>query len=389
MRQFWHTVTYSLEAKIYFFTLDDQSFEVNADLLRDALHITSKDSDHPFVTPPPHDEIKASGYDIPRLALLQVLWKMVTNTNVDYADLIWEDFKFQIDSRQISTKKKELLPFPRFTKLIIKHILPHHNIVSKRLQSDKHGIKLDAVLKNLKFANKGAKDPIYGMEIPKEMLSDEIKASADYLNYLAKSMGTQPAKGQVIEETGKSEEVANTVDSEETDEDEVHPNERQTSIIIGRGFHKKSQEGTLDHSKKLKGIETLSSAAQYLQVKKSLKMKEPKLMTPEKAEDVKDANEQAEIDQPGKVQVEVSVPDPQVEKLVTQLLNTSLTLSSAEYGNQFINDNLDVSLTDMRKDRNISLMNRHSNKRRHNDEDPSTNVDKEAKKRRRMDTRES
>ncbi|GJW35610.1 hypothetical protein Tco_0058530 [Tanacetum coccineum] len=37
MQQFWHTVTYNLEAKTYFFALDDQSFEVNEDLLRDAL----------------------------------------------------------------------------------------------------------------------------------------------------------------------------------------------------------------------------------------------------------------------------------------------------------------------------------------------------------------
>ncbi|GJW35611.1 hypothetical protein Tco_0058531 [Tanacetum coccineum] len=219
---------------------------------------------------------------------------MVTNTNVDYADLIWEDFKFQIDSRQISAKKKNLLPFPRFIKLIIKHILSHHNNVSKRLQSDKHGIKLDAVLGNLKFTNKGAKDPIYGMEIPIEMMSEEIKASTDYLNYLAKSMGTQPVKGRgkglltkkgvevvvvktetvrvprkkrtdtVIKETGQFEEVVDIVDSEETDDEEGHLIARQTGIVIGRGVHNESDEGTLDHLKKMKGIETLSNAAQFM-----------------------------------------------------------------------------------------------------------------------------
>ncbi|GKC93900.1 hypothetical protein Tco_1159342, partial [Tanacetum coccineum] len=52
MQQFWHTITYNLEAKTYLFTLDDQSFEVNAKLLRQALQITPKDSDHPFVQPP-------------------------------------------------------------------------------------------------------------------------------------------------------------------------------------------------------------------------------------------------------------------------------------------------------------------------------------------------
>ncbi|GKD31944.1 hypothetical protein Tco_1242722 [Tanacetum coccineum] len=114
MQQFWHTVTYDLTAKTYFFTIDDQIFEVNADLLHKALQITLKVSDHPFVEPPPKNEIisfinklgyyesltkisymaiknmyqpwrtfmiminkcltgKASRFDRPRLALLQVL----------------------------------------------------------------------------------------------------------------------------------------------------------------------------------------------------------------------------------------------------------------------------------------------------------------------------
>ncbi|GKC90940.1 hypothetical protein Tco_1151589, partial [Tanacetum coccineum] len=238
MQQFWHTITYNLDTKTYFFMLDDQIFQVDAELLHDALQITLKDLDHPFIEPPPHDDIVSfinklgyPGYleqerllvfDRPRLALLQVLWGMITNANVDYADLIWEDFKFQIDSRQISAKKKELLPFPIFTKLIIKYILSHHN----------------------NFVNKGEKDPIYGMAILKEMMSDEIKASADYFNYLAKSIGNQPGKGQgkgliTKKETGQSEEIA--------DEEEGRLNERQTGL--------KSDEETLDHSTmKLNGV---------------------------------------------------------------------------------------------------------------------------------------
>nr|GEV48180.1 hypothetical protein [Tanacetum cinerariifolium] len=114
MQQFWHTVSYNLEDQTYFFTLDDQVFEVNAYLLCDALKITPKVSDHPSVQPPSENEIisfikrlgyhgslnqvsnmvinnmyqpwrtfmtminkcltrKASKFDRPRLALLQVL----------------------------------------------------------------------------------------------------------------------------------------------------------------------------------------------------------------------------------------------------------------------------------------------------------------------------
>ncbi|GJT41013.1 hypothetical protein Tco_0940878 [Tanacetum coccineum] len=174
---------------------------------------------------------------------------------------------------------------------------PHDDIVSfiKKLGyygtldqvSKMHVIKLDAVHENLNFANKGEKDPINGMAIPKEMMSDEIKASANYLNYLAKSMGTQLGKGRgkrlitkkgievvvekkktiriprkkstktVIEETGQSKEIA--------DEEEGRLNERQNGLVMGRGVNMETDEETLDHSTiKLKGFENVSSTAQFL-----------------------------------------------------------------------------------------------------------------------------
>ncbi|GKD29265.1 hypothetical protein Tco_1240043 [Tanacetum coccineum] len=80
MQQFWHTITYNIESKTYFFTLDDQSFEVNADLLRDALQITPKDSDHLFVTPPPHDKIVSFIKEIGYLRSIDQVSKMVIDS---------------------------------------------------------------------------------------------------------------------------------------------------------------------------------------------------------------------------------------------------------------------------------------------------------------------
>ncbi|GJV85971.1 hypothetical protein Tco_1525869 [Tanacetum coccineum] len=57
MQQFWYTFTYDLTAKAYFFTMGDQVFKVNADLLCNALRITPKDPDHPFTIPTPEKEI--------------------------------------------------------------------------------------------------------------------------------------------------------------------------------------------------------------------------------------------------------------------------------------------------------------------------------------------
>ncbi|GKC06615.1 hypothetical protein Tco_0998225 [Tanacetum coccineum] len=131
--------------------------------------------------------LSSKSLDTIYLSLKYLKWLSTTWENVDFNELIWEDFKFQIESKLVSKQKKELLPFPRFTKLVIKNILSQNNHISKRLQSYHHVIKIDATLGNLKFANKGAKDPVFVRPILMVMLNDEIKASADYSDYLAKS----------------------------------------------------------------------------------------------------------------------------------------------------------------------------------------------------------
>ncbi|GKC00545.1 hypothetical protein Tco_0986681 [Tanacetum coccineum] len=151
-------------------------------------------------------------------------------------------------------------------KLIIKHILLHHNIVSKRPQSDKHGVKINTVLGNLKFINKGKEHLKYGMAVPEEMMSDTLKAYSSYLNYMTKSLGTQSGKGQGkglnTKKDVESKEFVDSKSLEETkaDEEKICLNERHFSLVIGREENKEIDEGTLDHSTmKLKGVENVSS----------------------------------------------------------------------------------------------------------------------------------
>ncbi|GJQ94902.1 hypothetical protein Tco_0006041 [Tanacetum coccineum] len=215
-------------------------------------------------------------YDRPRLPMLQLPWGMVTDNNVDFANFIWEEFDYQIESRKVSKQKQELIPYSRFTKLIVKYILSKNNQISKRPLSFHHVIKLDSTLGNLKFANKGTKDPVFGMPIPTLMLNDDIKASTEYSEYLAKSKGAAPIKATgrgkgllskkgveiadervsipkrrwsktIVEEVEQSKEVAKDVDSEETDEEP--PVRRPTGIVIGGEVQRESDEEGVDHSK--------------------------------------------------------------------------------------------------------------------------------------------
>ncbi|GKC24422.1 hypothetical protein Tco_1026572 [Tanacetum coccineum] len=62
--------------------------------------------------------------------------------NVDYLELIWEDFAFQIDHRMEKKSRRETMPFPRFTKVIINHFLSQYKSLSKLKFQHYHTVSL-------------------------------------------------------------------------------------------------------------------------------------------------------------------------------------------------------------------------------------------------------
>ncbi|GJT72028.1 hypothetical protein Tco_1031314 [Tanacetum coccineum] len=77
----------------------------------------------------------------------------------------------------------------------------------------------------------------------------------------------------VVEEVGQSEEVFDDTNYEETEDDEEEPlvRRRPTGVVIGREFHRESEKESLDHSKKLKEMEILSTVVQLKIVLKKAK----------------------------------------------------------------------------------------------------------------------
>ncbi|GJX56383.1 hypothetical protein Tco_0286280 [Tanacetum coccineum] len=176
IQQFWNSMKYDEKTGVYSCQVDEQWFNLSVDLLRKALDITPIDPAHPFELPPTGDMVidfvnqlgypepvefvsnirvnyvyqpwrailtminqcltgKTSGSDKPRHPVLQMLWGIVTQTNVDHAELLWEEFTQGIQtffshkaSHEASLKdpKKKaiplLIPYGRFTKMIIYYL---------------------------------------------------------------------------------------------------------------------------------------------------------------------------------------------------------------------------------------------------------------------------
>ncbi|GJW23384.1 hypothetical protein Tco_0034006 [Tanacetum coccineum] len=162
------------------------------------------------------------------------------------------------------------MPYPKFTKVIINHFLINHNTLPKRQRSFINTIKYDSVLGKLKFVNKGEEHQKYGMSISGSMMNDEIRNSAYYMTYLALSTNTEkekindvvkkkdiiPRKKRSItvadnilpnpEEAVKLAESISLTEAEHQDE-KHRLHETHVSIIIGR--EAKEVANTVDSDK--------------------------------------------------------------------------------------------------------------------------------------------
>ncbi|GJS95946.1 retrovirus-related pol polyprotein from transposon TNT 1-94 [Tanacetum coccineum] len=126
---------------------------------------------------------KTTGLDRLRESQAQILWGMYNKKNVDYVALLWEDFMYQADNREISSARKEHMPYPRFTKVIINHFISKDKTISMRNKINLYTICDDSLLSTLKFVSKTQDYQQYGALIHDDMINQDIKDSIPYKTY--------------------------------------------------------------------------------------------------------------------------------------------------------------------------------------------------------------
>ncbi|GJV74277.1 hypothetical protein Tco_1494272 [Tanacetum coccineum] len=113
---------------------------------------------------------KTSGHDRPKYPVLQMLWGIITSQSGSPTKKGMKD-------------KPHIIPYCRFTKLIICHLGRIHNI-HQRSASPFHLAEEDLRLGNLKFVSKGEEDEVFGMSVPNELISNNIRNAPYYNAYL-------------------------------------------------------------------------------------------------------------------------------------------------------------------------------------------------------------
>ncbi|GKC07993.1 hypothetical protein Tco_0999603, partial [Tanacetum coccineum] len=108
---------------------------------------------------------------------------MYNKKNVDYVALLWENFMYQADNRELSSARKEHMPYLRFTKVIISHFISKDKTISIRNMINLHTIRDDSLLSTLKFVSKTQDYQQYRALIPDDMINQDIKDSKAYKTY--------------------------------------------------------------------------------------------------------------------------------------------------------------------------------------------------------------
>ncbi|GJZ86326.1 hypothetical protein Tco_0657936 [Tanacetum coccineum] len=96
---------------------------------------------------------------------------------------ILANFMYQADNREISSARKEHMPYPRFTKVIISHFISKDKTISMRNMINLHIIRDDSLLGTLKFVSKTQDYQQCGALIPNDMINQDIKDSKAYKTY--------------------------------------------------------------------------------------------------------------------------------------------------------------------------------------------------------------
>ncbi|GKC49257.1 hypothetical protein Tco_1072002, partial [Tanacetum coccineum] len=204
MQQFWFTIKKSKKTPFYEFGLADKKYSVYVELFRKILDICLKVPNKDFVAPPSEEDLLAfliePGYKGPLDYLAKI---MFYKKNVDYPELIWEDFTYQINYSQAKMRRREIIPYPRFTKIIINHFLSLNASIPKGPSSGLHIIKDDGVISRLNFVRIGEDFQECGLKI-----SSTHKLTSPLLNTPKKSKDVALELRKSISLTEAEEEEA-------------------------------------------------------------------------------------------------------------------------------------------------------------------------------------
>ncbi|GJU14397.1 hypothetical protein Tco_1142363 [Tanacetum coccineum] len=127
-----------------------------------------------------------------RLSQAQILWGMYRKKNVDYAYLLWEDFVYQVENKNV--KRSNEMYYPRFTKVIVNFFMTKDSSILRRNRVNWHFSRDNPMFTMIKVVSRHEDTQLYGVILPDELTNKAIKDSESYKEYYAIASRAEPPK---------------------------------------------------------------------------------------------------------------------------------------------------------------------------------------------------
>ncbi|GJW78752.1 retrovirus-related pol polyprotein from transposon TNT 1-94 [Tanacetum coccineum] len=135
---------------------------------------------------------KSTGYDSLRLSQAQILWGMYHKKNTYYAYLMWEDFVYQVENKNV--RRSNEMYYLRFTKVIVNFFMTKDSSIPRRNRVNWHFSRDDPMFTTIKVVSRHEDTQLYGAILPDELTNEAIKDSESYKEYYAIASGAEPPK---------------------------------------------------------------------------------------------------------------------------------------------------------------------------------------------------
>ncbi|GJS82413.1 retrovirus-related pol polyprotein from transposon TNT 1-94 [Tanacetum coccineum] len=135
---------------------------------------------------------KSTGYDSLRLSQAQILWGMYHKKNTYYAYLMWEDFVYQVENKNV--RRSNEMYYPRFTKVIVNFFMTKDSSIPRRNRVNWHFSRDDPMFTTIKVVSRHEDTQLYGAILPNELTNEAIKDSESYKEYYVIASGAEPPK---------------------------------------------------------------------------------------------------------------------------------------------------------------------------------------------------
>ncbi|GJS42076.1 hypothetical protein Tco_0567119 [Tanacetum coccineum] len=135
---------------------------------------------------------KSIEYDSLRLSQAQILWGMYHKKNVDFSYLLWEDFVYQVENKNVKWSNE--MYYPRFTKVIVNFFMTKDSSILRRNRVNWHFARDDPMFTMIKVVSRHEGTKLYGAILPDELTNEAIKDSKSYKEYYAIASRAEPPK---------------------------------------------------------------------------------------------------------------------------------------------------------------------------------------------------